>query len=59
MILHEMHTTLTKPYQNLVLTELNEVLLIGGNVQYEASFEIEINNDSANSYEFEILYKEI
>jgi hypothetical protein len=48
-----------KPYQNLVLTELNEVLLIGGNVQYEASFEIEINDDSANSYEFEILYKEI
>jgi hypothetical protein len=49
----------TKPYQNLVLTELNEVLLMGGNVQYEASFEIEINDDSANSYEFEILYKEI
>jgi hypothetical protein len=52
-------STLTKPYQNLVLTGLNEVLLIGGNVQYEASFEIEINDDSANSYEFEILYKEI
>ena len=52
-------SVLTKPYQNLVLTGLNEVLLIGGNVQYEAAFEIEINDDSANSYEFEILYKEI
>jgi len=48
-----------KPYSNLNLVSLNSTTLIGGVPQYEAVFEIEINDDNIDSYEFEILYKEI
>lgn len=48
-----------KPYQNLRLVDLNSTSLLGGIPQYEAVFEIEIDDENINSYEFEILYKEI
>jgi hypothetical protein len=47
------------PYSNLKLTRLEQNILIGGNVNYDATFEIEIQDDKLNSYEFEILYNEI
>jgi hypothetical protein len=47
------------PYGELVLTSLTSTTLIGGVPQYEAVFEIEIDDDKLNSYEFEILYKEL
>ena len=52
-------TTTGKPYQNLVLTSLEETIKIGGGIEYEATFDIEIDDNSSNTYEFEILYKEI
>lgn len=47
------------PYSNLKLTGLDQNILIGGNINYDATFEIEIQDDKQNSYEFEILYNEI
>jgi hypothetical protein len=47
------------PYSNLKLTNLQQNILIGGNVNYDATFEIEIQDDKINSYEFEILYNEV
>jgi hypothetical protein len=48
-----------KPYGDLTLTELNSFILTGGVPQYEAVFEIEVDDDKLDTYEFEILYKEI
>lgn len=50
---------LDKPYSNLLLKSVNMSILNGGVPIYEAAFEIEIDNDKIDSYEFEILYKEI
>ena len=47
------------PYGKLRLVDINSNVLVGGVPQYEAIFEIEIDDDNVNSYEFEILYKEI
>lgn len=47
------------PYSNIRLANLEQNTLIGGNVNYDATFEIEIQDDKLNSYEFEILYNEI
>lgn len=46
-------------YSNIVLTALNQSNLIGGGLYFDATFEIEIDDDKINSYEFEILYNEI
>jgi hypothetical protein len=46
-------------YGKLRLTDLNSKVLVGGVPQYEAVFEIEIDDDLADTYEFEILYKEL
>jgi len=46
-------------YSNIILTGLNQSNLIGGGLYFDATFKIEIDNDKANSYEFEILYNEI
>lgn len=48
-----------KPYSNLVVTGFQSVSKIGGGYEYDVSFEIEIDDDKINSYDFEILYKEI
>ena len=48
-----------KPYSNLVLTNLEYVQKVGGGHEYNATFEIEIDEDKLNAYEFEILYKEL
>lgn len=47
------------PYSNMILAKLEQNTLIGGNVNYEATFEIEIDDLKVNTYEFEILYNEI
>lgn len=47
------------PYGKLRLVGLASTILIGGVPQYEAIFELDIDDQSADSYEFEILYKEI
>lgn len=52
-------TTNVRPYSNLNLVSLTSVILTGGVPQYEAVFEIEVDDDNIDSYEFEILYKEI
>jgi hypothetical protein len=52
-------TDQVSPYSELRLIDLNANLLVGGIPQYEAIFEIEIDDDNMNSYEFEILYKEL
>jgi len=46
-------------YSNMALTALNQSNLIGGGLYFDATFEIEIDDDKVNSYEFEILYNEI
>jgi len=48
-----------KPYSNLVVTGFNAVSKIGGGYDFDVSFDIEIEDDKINSYDFEILYKEI
>lgn len=47
------------PYSNIVLTSLEQSVVIGGGLYFDATFEIEIDDDKMNSYEFEILYNEI
>lgn len=47
------------PYSNMKLTSLDQSLLVGGGILFDATFEIEIDDEKANSYEFEILYNEI
>lgn len=47
------------PYSNLVLSSLDQSLVVGGGLYFDATFEIEIEDDKMNSYEFEILYNEI
>lgn len=49
----------TTPYTNIVLTALDQSVVIGGGLYFDATFEIEIDDDKINSYEFEILYNEI
>ncbi len=46
-------------YSNLKLVRLEQSSLIGGGLYFDATFEIEIEDDKTNSYEFEILYNEI
>ncbi|MEY4332045.1 MAG: hypothetical protein RLZZ196_783 [Bacteroidota bacterium] len=48
-----------KPYSNLVLSSFEAVQKIGGGHEYSATFEIEIDDDKINTYDFEILYKEL
>lgn len=48
-----------KPYGQIKVSSLNSYVLSGGLAEYEATFEIEIEDDKVDSYEFEILYKEI
>lgn len=48
-----------RPYGQIQLVDLKSYVLSGGLVEYEATFEIEIEDDKIDSYEFEILYKEI
>jgi hypothetical protein len=50
---------LTSPYSNLTLTNLTQSILTGGGVIFDATFEVEIEDDKLNSYEFEILYNEV
>lgn len=52
-------STSGKPYSNLVLTEFESTVKIGGVHEYSAVFEIEIDDDKINTYDFEILYKEL
>jgi hypothetical protein len=46
-------------YSNIALTGLEQSTLVGGGLYFDATFEIEIDDDKINSYEFEILYNEI
>lgn len=48
-----------RPYGQLTLVSLEETGLVGGVRQFEAVLEIEIDDDKQDSYEFEILYKEL
>lgn len=48
-----------KGYSNIVLTSLDQSTLVGGGLYFDATFEINIDDDKINSYEFEILYNEI
>lgn len=48
-----------KPYSNLKVTDFQSVSKIGGGYEFDVSFEIEVDDDKINSYDFEILYKEI
>ena len=52
-------STGTLPYSNITLTSLDQSTIIGGGLYFDATFEIEIDDDKINSYEFEILYNEI
>jgi hypothetical protein len=53
------NAALTSPYSNLTLTNLTQSILTGGGVIFDATFEVEIEDDKLNSYEFEILYNEV
>ena len=53
------NSALTSPYSNLTLTKLTQSILTGGGVIIDATFEVEIEDDKLNSYEFEILYNEV
>ncbi len=48
-----------KPYSNLNIVGFESVQKIGGGHEYNVSFEIEIDDEQLNTYDFEILYKEI
>jgi hypothetical protein len=48
-----------RPYGQLTLVSLEETGLVGGVRQFEAVVEIEIEDDKQDTYEFEILYKEL
>ena len=48
-----------RPYGQLTLVSLEETGLVGGVRQFEATVEIEIDEDKQDAYEFEILYKEL
>jgi hypothetical protein len=48
-----------KPYSNINVVGFNPVQKIGGGHEYDVSFEIEIEEEKLNTYDFEILYKEI
>jgi hypothetical protein len=49
----------TSPYSNITLTNLTQSILTGGGIVFDATFEVEIEDDKLNSYEFEILYNEV
>lgn len=48
-----------RPYGQLRLVSMEEIGLVGGVRQFEATVEIEIEEDKEDSYEFEILYREL
>lgn len=48
-----------KPYGQLKLVSMEEIGLVGGVRQFEATIEIEIEEDKQDAYEFEILYREL
>jgi len=52
-------STNEKPYSNIVLTGFQSTLKIGGVHENSAVFEIDIEDDKLNAYDFEILYKEL
>ena len=47
------------PYGNIIISGFSQSLLIGGGISFDATIEIDIEDDKVNSYEFEILYNEI
>lgn len=47
------------PYSNIKVSRFSESLLVGGGISFEATIEIDIDEDKLNTYEFEILYTEI
>lgn len=49
----------TTPYSNITLTNLTQSVLTGGGIIFDATFEVEIEDDKLDSYEFEILYNEV
>lgn len=48
-----------RAYSNLVLTNINYTPKVGGVHEYSAEFQIEIDDDKINTYDFEIEYKEL
>lgn len=46
-------------YGNIKVTQFTQSLLIGGGVAFDATIEIDVEDDKINSYEFEILYNEV
>jgi hypothetical protein len=48
-----------RPYSNLNIVGFESVQKIGGGHEYNVSFEIEIDEEKLNTYDFEILYKEV
>ena len=48
-----------RPYSNLNIVGFESVQKIGGGHEYNVSFEIEIDDEKLNTYDFEILYKEV
>jgi hypothetical protein len=48
-----------RPYSNLNVVDFEAIQKIGGGHEYNVSFQIEIEDEKLNTYDFEILYKEI
>lgn len=46
-------------YGNIRVSEFSQSLLIGGGIAFDATLEIDVEDDKVNTYEFEILYNEI
>ena len=53
------NSTSSIPYGNLNVTGFSQSLLTGGGVVFEATIEVDIEDDKLDAYEFEILYNEI
>lgn len=49
----------TKPYSNIIITGFEYVQKNGGLNEFNATVEIQIDDDKIDTYDFEILYKEL
>lgn len=55
----EYYSSGQNPYSNIKVTSFTQSLLTGGGISFDATLEIQIEDDKINSYEFEILYNEV
>jgi hypothetical protein len=53
------YSSFQNAYGNIRVSQFTQSLLVGGGIAFDATIEIDVEDDKINTYEFEILYNEI